>query len=90
MLLKHSFDQGDYERFQTYFTDAQRNKISKEQFRELSELATAGWGHDTYSVITFENGEKLLINTVKDLEDGYYKIQDIKRVPEEWKELFIR
>ncbi|MDF2653148.1 MAG: hypothetical protein K0Q73_8953 [Paenibacillus sp.] len=90
-LTKLSLDHKDYELFNTYFTDPRKNKISKEQFEELSKLTTAAWSHDYYSLITFSNGEMVLINVVEDLEnEGYYKVQDIKQVPEEMKRLFFK
>ncbi|CAM2908606.1 hypothetical protein PASE110613_07165 [Paenibacillus sediminis] len=88
-LLKDSLNNKDYALFQTYLSEPQKNKISRSQFEELTKMTTAGWGQDIYSLISFENGEMLLVNIIKDPKNnGYFKIQDIKRVPEEMKELF--
>ena len=60
-MLKLSIDQNDYERFNSFFSEGRKNVVSKETFEELSNITTGGGDYSLYEVITFTNGEMLLI-----------------------------
>ena len=88
ILVKNYIDSGNYEAFKGLFTEGLENSISKEDFIKLKEISTAGSSHNLYDLITFENGEKLLIKLSSIEIDSKYKIEEVIQIPEEFKSLF--
>lgn len=82
-LLKHAIDNRDYSYFNSLFTEGRKNTISEENFLKLSKITTSGSSYAHYELITFENGEMLLVLLTPEKVDGKYQVQDIKVVPKE-------
>lgn len=79
-----------YEQFTDEYMQGEESWISKEQFHEVKSMMTAQASHETYQLLKFTNGEMILVEFSQVLEDGEFKIQGIKIVPDEMKELFNR
>ena len=88
ILVKNYIDSGNYEAFKGLFTEGLENSISKEDFIKLKDISTAGSSHSLYDIITFENGEMLLIKLSSVEIDGKYKVEEVLQIPEEFKSLF--
>ena len=88
ILIKNYIDAGNYEAFKGLFSEGLENSISKEDFNKLKDISTAGSSHSLYDIITFENGEMLLIKLSSVEIDGKYKVEDIIQIPEDFKALF--
>jgi len=86
-LLKQAIGIRDIELVDSYFTESRKGAISEKELVVLSSLVTAGSETRTYGFIQFDNEEMLLLDLVK-VKDSY-KIQDVIRVPEEMKSLFL-
>ena len=87
-LMKTAVDEGDYQRFQAMFTEARKNAISAEMFQEMREETTAEMGFAQYGVLTFDNGEMMLIRLTPEKIEGEYKIEDVVIIPDDMKALF--
>jgi len=57
-------------------------------FNEIKNLTTAGSSYANYVLVTFENGEMLLVRLSPEKVNGEYKIEDVIIVPDEMKEMF--
>lgn len=79
---------GNYEGFNKLFTEGRKNTISIDQFNELKKTATNGTDLKHYELLTFSNGEMVLLTLTQEKVDGEYKIQDVKNIPEGMKEVF--
>lgn len=89
MLMKHRIDIQNYEAFQRLFYEEAKDTISKEEFKELQQFTTAGSEHREHMLLTFTNGEMLLVEFAAKIdEDENYEIVNLKRVPEEVKAFF--
>lgn len=88
ILLKQHIDNGDYEGFKQRFFDGLGEKITRSTFHEFGELTTSGSNFRTFELMTFDNGEMLLVEVAIDLEEEIYKIINVTHVPEEMKEFF--
>ncbi len=88
-LLKQTIDQQNYESFQQYFYEGTENNVSKEQFMQYDNISTAGTSYKTYELITFDNGEMLLVEFSPRLdEEDDYEVVNVKQVPDEMKVFF--
>lgn len=87
-LMKLAIDENDYERFNELFSEGRKNTVSEKIFDAMSELSTAGASYKNYELITFENGEMLLVKLTPMTIDGEYKIEDVMIVPDEMKSFF--
>lgn len=86
--MKLAIDNKDYESFNDLFTDERKDSLSKEEFSALREITTAGSEYKNYEVITFENGQMLLVLLAPPNEDNEVKIEDVIVVPENMRQLF--
>ncbi|MDF2607138.1 MAG: hypothetical protein K0S34_1333 [Bacillales bacterium] len=78
-----------YSGFQSLLSEGKKEAISEDTFKKFREITTAGSNHRTYELLTFNNGEMLLIEFEPVIEEGRdYKIVNVKIVPQEMKELF--
>ncbi len=88
-LMKLNLGAQDYEEFQSLFYEEAKENVSKETFQQYSSLTTSNSNYKNYELITFENGEMLLVEFAPKLEDDeHHKIVNVKQVPEEFKTLF--
>lgn len=87
-LMKLAIDNGDYERFNNLFSEGRKDIISRESFDEMKNITTAGTGHTHYQLLTFGNGEMLLVMLTPEKINGEYKIEDVIIVPNEMKGIF--
>lgn len=88
IIVKNYIDAGNYEAFKGLFSEGLENSISKEDFNNFKDISTAGSSHNLYDVITFENGEMLLIKLSSVEIDGEYRVEEVLQIPEEFKTLF--
>ena len=88
LLLTMAISNNNYDSFNELFSDGRKNIVSKETLTELSKISTAGSGNYLYELITFTNGEMLLVRYTAKKVDGEYKVEDVVKVPEEMKKLF--
>ncbi|MCP8616280.1 hypothetical protein [Salirhabdus salicampi] len=87
-LMKHQMNIDHYDGFKALFYE-QEVSISNITFKELQNITTTGTRYQTFELLTFDNGEMLLIEFVRNLEDNEeYQIVNVKKVPDEMKELF--
>jgi hypothetical protein len=88
-LMKLHIDTQNYSGFQSLLSEGKKEAISEDTFKKFREITTAGSNHRTYELLTFNNGEMLLIEFEPVIEEGRdYKIVNVKIVPQEMKELF--
>ena len=89
ILMKSSIDNGDYNSFQSLFTEGKKNSVSEDKFKNLKALSTQGSGYACYELVSFDNGKMLLIYLTPQKDNkGEYHIQDVKVVPDELKKYF--
>ena len=89
MLMKIAIDGGNFERFKELFAEGRKEVITPEQFEAMKELTTPGSSYSHFELITFENDKMLLLRlTPEQDESGRYHIEDVKRIPDELKNLF--
>ena len=88
IIIKNYIDDENYEAFNELFSDELKNSVSQEDFKKLKDISTAGSNHSLYNIITFQNGEMLLIKFSSIEPNGEYKVEEVMRVPEEFKSLF--
>lgn len=77
-----------YKQFTDTYIRGEESWISKEQFHEVKSLMTAQANHKTYELLTFDNGQMILVEFAPIPEEGEFKIQGIKIVPDEMKDFF--
>ena len=87
-LMKLAIDNDDYEKFNKLFSDGRKNIISQGSFDEMRNITTAETGYTHYELLTFENGEMLLVRLSPEKINGEYKIEDVTIVPDKMKELY--
>ena len=87
-LMKLAIDYDDYEEFNNLFSQGAKGTISKESFNEMQNITTAKTEYTHYQLLTFENGEMLLVRLTPEKVNGEYKIEDITIVPNEMNEIF--
>lgn len=88
ILIKNYIDAENYEDFKDLFSEDLENSISKEDFNKFKEISTSGSNHNLYDIITFENGEMLLIKLTTTPVNDEYKVEEIIQIPDEFKLLF--
>lgn len=88
MVLTQAIRSGNYEYFNTLFSEGRKNIIAKDDYSKLQQLLSSRSSLSTYELITFDNGEMFLILLTPEKENGQYYIQDIKVVPKEMQSLF--
>ncbi|MEQ6378599.1 hypothetical protein RZN25_17475 [Bacillaceae bacterium S4-13-56] len=88
-LMKFQIDNQNYSRFQSLFYEGTEDNVSRDTFQQFGEISTAGANFKNYELLTFTNGEMLLVEFKPKLEDeDEYKIANVKIVPDEMKALF--
>jgi uncharacterized lipoprotein NlpE involved in copper resistance len=88
-LMKFQIDNQNYSAFQSLFLEGTEDAVSVDTFQEFGEISTASANYKNYELLTFSNGEMLLVEFKPKLEDeDEYQIVDVKRVPDEMKSLF--
>ncbi|AST91302.1 hypothetical protein BC6307_08435 [Sutcliffiella cohnii] len=87
-LMKLAIENDDYEAFDSLFSEGRKGSVSRTDFSEFTNLTTAGANYKKYELVTFENGEMLLVRLTPENEDNKYEIEDVIVVPEEMKVLF--
>lgn len=89
ILMKSHIDNQNYDFFQSLFAEGYQDSISKETFDEFTEFSTSGANYKNYELITFNNGEMLLVEFKPALDnEDELKIVNVTRIPEEAKYLF--
>ncbi|WP_078379961.1 hypothetical protein [Sutcliffiella halmapala] len=86
-LMKLAADNNDFAHFESLFSEGRKVAASQESFDQLRNLTSAGTSYASYELLTFENGEMVLVHLIP-MEDGKIEIQDIIFVPKEMRELF--
>ena len=88
ILVKNYIDAENYEDFKKLFSNELKNSVSIDEFKKLKNITTAGSQHSLYDIITFENGEMILVKISPIEVNGEYKIEEVIQVPDEFKALF--
>jgi hypothetical protein len=87
-LIKLTIDDNDYEAFNNLFSKGRKGIITKEDFNEFNNITTAGSSHRLYDIITFQNGEMLLVRLTPEKINREYQVEDVIRIPDEMKQFF--
>lgn len=87
-LMKLAIDNDDYESFNSLFSDGRKGSITESDFKELKDITTARAGYTRYELVTFDNGEMLLVRLTAADGNNEIEIEDVIVVPEDMKELF--
>jgi hypothetical protein len=88
-LMKLSIDNQDYSAFQSLFYEGAEENVSKSTFQRFGEITTAGTDFKNFELLTFSNGEMLLVEFAPKTEDQEeYKIVNVIEVPDNMKTLF--
>ncbi|MFT4416213.1 hypothetical protein ACLM5H_20320 [Fredinandcohnia humi] len=88
-LMKLSIDNQDSSAFQSLFYEGAEENVSKSTFQKFGEITTAGTGYRNFELLTFENGEMLLVEFAPKTEaEDWYKIVNVIEVPDNMKTLF--
>lgn len=87
-LTKLAINNNDYERFNSFFIEGRKNVVSKDMLEKFRKISTTEGSYNHYELITFTNGEMLLVRLTPEKIDGEYKVEDVVIVPEEMKKLF--
>ena len=88
ILIKSYIDAGNYEDFKNLFSEGLENSITEEDFNKLKDISTPGSSHNLYEIIAFENGEMLLIKLYQIEATGEYIVEEVLKVPDEFKTIF--
>lgn len=88
MSMKASMEHLDYKEFKNEYAQGEESWISEEQFVEVKSLLTSNSSHETYELVKFDNGEMILVEFATTPQNGEYKVQGIKVVPDEIKSFF--
>lgn len=87
-LMKSAIDNDDYVSFNSLFSDGRKGSISESDFKELKKMTSASAGYIRYELVTFDNGEMLLVRLTPPDGDNEIEIEDVIVVPDSMKELF--
>lgn len=87
-LMKLTIDNGDYERFNNLFGEGRKSIISRDSFGDMKNITTAVTEYIHYELLTFENGEMMLVRLAPEKVNGEYKIENVIIVPNDMKEIF--
>ena len=88
LAMKTNMELLSYDEFINLNMQGNDTLISEEQFNEIKGIMTDKSSHETYHLLKFDNGEMILVELASQLEDGEFKIQGIKIIPDEMKEFF--
>ncbi len=88
MAMKTSIENLNYEEFRGVYAKGEESWISEDLFIEVKSLLTSKSSHETYELLKFENGEMILVEFATIPQDGEYKVQGIKIVPDDIKDFF--
>lgn len=88
LAMKTNMTHLSYSEFINLTMEGNDTLISEEQFNEIKGLMTDKSGHETYHLLKFDNGEMILVEFASTPEDGEYKIQRVKIIPDEMKDFF--
>ena len=89
MSMKASMEHLNYEEFRNEYAQGEESWISEEQFLEVKSLLTSNSSHKTYELVKFDNGEMILVEFATTPQNGEYKVQGIKIIPDDMKDFFI-
>ncbi|MCH1624534.1 hypothetical protein [Fredinandcohnia quinoae] len=87
-LMKLAIDNNDYESFDALFSEGRKGSISESEFNELQDITTAGTDYKRYELLTFENGQMLLVRLAPSDNNTEIKIENVMLVPDEMKAMF--
>lgn len=87
-LMKLAIDNDDYASFNSLIADGRKGSISEGDFKELKDITTAGASYSRYELVTFENGEMLLVKLRMTPPKEDIEIEEVIVVPDDMKELF--
>jgi hypothetical protein len=89
-LMKLAIENDNYASFDSLFAEGRKGSISESDFKELKKMTTAGSSYERYELVTFDNGEMLLVKLriPHSNEDSKIEIEDVIVVPDDMKELF--
>ncbi|WP_138420913.1 hypothetical protein [Aquibacillus sediminis] len=88
-LMEFHISSQNYSAFQSLFYEGTEENVSKSTFQQFNELSTQGADLKTYELITFTNGEMLLVEFApKSKDEDKYKTVNVKEVPDSMKILF--
>ena len=88
IALQNYLKAGNIESFAELFSESRKNSVTTDQFDELKKNATANTDYKHYELVTFSNGEMMLVLLTQDKINGEYKVEDAKKVPDEMKDMF--
>lgn len=80
--MKLAIDNDDYESFNSLFSDGRKGSITESDFKELNDITTARAGYIRYELVTFDNGEMLLVRLTAADGNNEIEIEDVIVVPE--------
>lgn len=89
LILTSAINADNYDSFNALFSDGRKDTVSEEMFSEFNSMTAPGSAHSLYGVITYSNGEMLLARLSVIKTDGKYKIEDVVKIPDEMKKLFL-
>ena len=89
MSMKASMEHLNYEEFRNEYAQGEESWISEEQFTKVKSLLTSNSSHKTYELVKFDNGEMILVEFATTPQNGEYKVQGIKIIPDDMKDFFI-
>ena len=78
---------GNYESFDKLFNEGRRKSVTTDQFNELKKNAMVGAEYKHYELVTFTNGEMMLVLLSQDKINGEYKVENVKKVPDDMKDM---
>lgn len=87
-LLTESLKSGEYDLFEDIISKNGKEEIGKEDFEELKGIYEEPYRLENFEVITFANGEVLLVLLSPKDENNKVLIRKIIHVPEEYKQIF--
>lgn len=85
LSFKEAVRAENYEVAKSLMSDGRNAQISNEILEEINKIMGENTSFHTYEVLTFDNGEMVLLNLTPDKK---YEIQDVKIVPEEVRGIF--
>jgi len=88
-LMKLAIDNQDYEHFSSLFSEGRKGIVSESEFSELKKMTSPGTEFSNYELLTFDNGQMLLVRLTPLGEDNIIEIEDVIVVPEDMKQLFL-
>ncbi|TBL81559.1 hypothetical protein [Paenibacillus thalictri] len=83
--MKQAVTFNEYDRFQALFMEQRKSQASRELFEQLKATNGAKADFKSYTLVTMENGEMLLVNHTP---DNTFQIQDVIKVPDNMKSFF--